>query len=326
MNQPIGQQLTANNLKNSFNGAAAGVANTLGSIRQNVNSTIQDFSSKSLSQQGSEFVQSNSIIAKFVFLILVLIIFMILFNLGVKLIQYFTKPKINPYVVKGLISGNKNLVISQDPKNSNSVTIYRSDNETTGIEFTWSVWLNITPDNFASDLEIGKLKHIFSKGGNGMYDINTGLMKMNNAPGLYLGLDDTPSIGGKQYKLITVMDTVASGETPYETIDVNNIPINQWFNLMIRLENKIMDIYINGAIVKRLAFTNVPKQNYDSVFVCGNGGFSGELSDLRYFNRSLNVFDINNIVYAGPNLKANKGAVPRSYDYLSSSWYSNNRL
>jgi hypothetical protein len=152
-------------------------------------------------------------------------------------------------------------------------------------------------------------------------------MKVNNGPGLYLGLDDTStSITGKQYKLITVMNTVGSGENPYETIDINSIPINQWFNLMIRLENKIMDIYMNGSIVKRLAFTNVPKQNYDSVFVCGNGGFAGELSDLRYFNRSLNVFDINSIVYVGPNLKANKGSLPRSYDYLSSSWYSNNRL
>jgi hypothetical protein len=122
------------------------------------------------------------------------------------------------------------------------------------------------------------------------------------------------------------MSTVSTeNRATNEYVDVSNIPINQWFNVIIRLENKIMDIYMNGAIVKRLTFTNSPKQNYDDVYVCGNGGFVGSLSDLRYFNRSLNIFEINTIVYSGPSLVSNS-AVSNTpvYNYLSSSWYSNN--
>ena len=60
-----------------------------------------------------------------------------------------------------------------------------------------------------------------------------------------------------------------------------------------------MDVYVNGEIVKRVSFEHVPKQNYGNVNVCHNKGFSGNLSDLRYFSRALNVFRITNIVNKG---------------------------
>jgi hypothetical protein len=322
INQPIGQQLANNNIltniRNSVSDAASGTTNALNGLRNNINSSLQDFSSKSVSQQSSEFLQSNSVIAKFAFLVLVLIIFMLLFKLGTYLLNYFLTPQLSPYVVKGLIPGNKSVIVSQDPKKSGAITLYRSNNENTGMEFTWSVWLNIGPDN---SIDTGKFKHIFSKGGNGNYDTN-GIMQIHNSPGLYLHYDND----NKEYKLISYMSTVsATNDATSEFVDITSIPINQWFNIMIRLENKIMDVYMNGAIVKRLTFTNSPKQNYDDVYVCGNGGFVGSLSDLRYFNRSLNIFEINTIVYSGPSLVSNSAVSnTQVYNYLSSSWYSNN--
>jgi len=322
MNQPIGQQLANNdiltNIKNSVSDAAAGTTNALNGLRNNINSSLQDFSSKSISQQSSEFLQSNSIIAKFAFLVLILIIFMLLFKLGTYLINYFLRPQLNPYVVKGLIPGNKSVIVSQDPKKPGAITLYRSNNESTGMEFTWSLWLNIGPDNL---IQPTTFKHIFSKGGNGNYATN-GIMQIHNSPGLYLHYDDE----NKEYKLRSYMSTVsATNNATNEYVDITSIPINQWFNIMIRLENKIMDVYMNGAIVKRLTFANSPKQNYDDVYVCGNGGFVGSLSDLRYFNRSLNIFEINTIVYSGPSLVSNSAVSNTSvYNYLSSSWYSNN--
>jgi hypothetical protein len=322
INQPIGQQLANNNIltniKNSVSDAASGTTNALNGLRNNINSSLQDFSSKSVSQQSSEFLQSNSVIAKFAFLVLVLIIFMLLFKLGTYLLNYFLTPQLSPYVVKGLIPGNKSVIVSQDPKKSGAITLYRSNNENTGMEFTWSVWLNIGPDN---SIDTGKFKHIFSKGSNGNYD-TSGIMQIHNSPGLYLHYDND----NKEYKLISYMSTVsATNDATSEFVDITSIPINQWFNIMIRLENKIMDVYMNGAIVKRLTFTNSPKQNYDDVYVCGNGGFVGSLSDLRYFNRSLNIFEINTIVYSGPSLVSNSAVSnTQVYNYLSSSWYSNN--
>lgn len=323
MNQPIGQQLanneTISNIKDNVSNLTSGAVNSLKNVRENINSSLQNFSSKSIKQQGSEFFQSNSIIAKFAFLILILIIFMLLFKFGTYLLNYFLKPNLSPYIIKGLIPGSKNVIVPQDPKKSGSITVYRSNNENTGMEFTWSVWLNIGPDNFTQSTELDKLKHIFSKGGDGNYDAD-GIMKIHNSPGLYLHYAD------QQYKLKVIMSTISTtNSADSETVEIDSIPINQWFNLMIRLENKVMDIYVNGAIVKRLAFTNSPKQNYDDVHVCGNGGFSGSLSDLRYFNKSLNIFEINSVVYSGPNLNSNSAVSnTKVFDYLSSAWYSNN--
>ena len=113
------------------------------------------------------------------------------------------------------------------------------------------------------------------------------------------------------------MDTVAP-ETDGNVVSIKNIPIGRWFNVVIRMQNKIMDVYVNGVVTNRRVFKNVPKQNYGDVSV---GGFNGNLSDLRYFNAALNVFQINNIVMSGPNLTAEGSSVDSRFDYLSSSWY-----
>jgi hypothetical protein len=68
---------------------------------------------------------------------------------------------------------------------------------------------------------------------------------------------------------------------------------------------------------------DTPKQNYGDVFVCQNGGFIGKLSALRYYNRALNIFEINKIVSSGPNLTvANGMGAQGGFKYLSNYWYS----
>lgn len=312
----ISQQISSNaaELGKNINQGTQAVAEGFSNVRDNVNTTVQDFS-KNVSEYSSDvFLTSNSIIAKFVFLILVLIGFLILMKAGSVLISYMLRPTSSPYVLKGLISGNDQKVVHQDPTKADSVQIQRSNNESTGMEFTWSVWLSI------DSIDDNKYHHIFTKGGNNHFDGN-GIMKVNNGPGLYIkkSTDNTCT-------LHVVMNTANGAPTSdittiAETVDVNNVPLASWVNVIIRLQNKIMDVYINGVIAKRMAFTNVPLQNYDDVYICQNDGFKGQLSNLRYFNHALNVFEINNVVSTGPNLtfKSNPNYVQ---NYLSSMWYT----
>jgi hypothetical protein len=314
LNKPIGEQLSASvgniqqGLSESATTASASVSNSLGSIsnsvsdfKSTVENSVRDFSPTTA---GNEFMESNSIISKFVFLVLVLVAFMVLMNVGIKLIAYFMTPSRSPYIVKGLIGGNSRRVISQDPSKSGAITIYRSNNEETGMEFTWNVWLKV--DGVGAD---DKKDHIFSKGGNGVANPD-GYMR-HNAPGLYLDASSN--------QLIFKMAEYGSSET----VKIPNIPMKRWFNVSIRLENKILDIYINGTVAKRVVFDSVPKQNYDDIFVCYNGGFQGSLSNLRYYDRALNVFQINNIVMAGPSLKSGDDPDnPNTFDYLSGRWFS----
>lgn len=291
------------------------VAERLGSTVDNASSalsgTFNEFSSQASAATGAttDFLTANTIIAKFAFILLVLVVFLILFNLGVSIVGYFSEPSPDPYIINGMIDGNMSKVIPQDPKQTNAIPIYRSNDQSKGMEFTWSSWL------YLSDLgkEAGKYQHVFSKG-DGNIDSTTNLSTVNNGPGLYISPMDN--------KLHIIMNTVSSTD-PNTTIDIDNIPIQKWFHVALRLQNTVLDVYINGVVVNRLLLNNTPKQNYGNVYVCQNGGFSGKLSNLRYYSRALNVFEINNIVSAGPNMKVAADMKPiGGFDYLSTQWYA----
>lgn len=251
-----------------------------------------------------------------------------------------TSPGNNPYLVKGMRGGTNSLNISQNPNVSGSVSLMRSNNESRGAEFTWSLWLYIDDLSQISST----YQHIFNKG-DSQYG-SDGISMVNNAPGLYLGNGGDNNVAkNPRNTLRFIMDTVGSktkagqtGATPGPSgsdqdfmiqnkaiVDVPNVPLKKWFHVAIRLENSVLDIYINGTIDQRQRLTNVPKQNYYDVNVSQNGGFTGNLSDLRYFNSSLNVFQINTIVSNGPNLNTNAQYSSEikldDYRYLSSHWY-----
>jgi hypothetical protein len=61
------------------------------------------------------------------------------------------------------------------------------------------------------------------------------------------------------------------------------------------------------------------------LYINYNGGFSGNISDLKYFNYAIWTFEINSINSKGPNLKTKKDSnISKSKPpYLSSQWYFN---
>jgi hypothetical protein len=273
----------------------------------------------------SSYLNSNGVVAKFVFVILVVILFVILFRLGVYLIAWYNSEPRDPYVIRGMLDGNYSLTIPQNPKSSDAVSIFRSNNDAAGAAFTWSTWLFVNDFGFND----GKFYHVFNKG-SAKLDSTNNIAMVNNAPGVYLGKTGSPAPGSSSanthgLSLRVIMNSVQlnDGKT---TVDIENIPIRKWFHIAIRLENTILDVYMNGAIAGRLLLTNVPKQNFNDILVAQNGGFSGKISDLRYYSRSLNIFEIENIVNAGPNLSnselSNEAAGVGHYGYLGFDWYS----
>jgi hypothetical protein len=274
--------------------------------------SVSSFGDKSIVNTSTDFLSSNTLVAKFSFILLVLIGFMILINLGVKAIGYFMKPKTSPYLISGTMNASNEVIIYQDPKNSDSIPILRSNNENTGIEFTWCIWIYIN-----DVLKTPKYSLIFNKG-NATYD-EEGMATVNNGPGLYL--DNTEN------NLKIVMNTVAASNHN-EIITINDVPLRKWFHCAIRIENTALDVYVNGSIASRTILQDVPKQNYQNVNVCKNGGFNGNIADLQYFDKALSIFQLNNIVSWGRNQNASNAggtidATGFPY-YLSNLWYSSN--
>ena len=230
--------------------------------------------------------------------------------------------------------------ITQNPGLASSLQVLWSNNALTGLEYTWSVWLQYAPGPQAiitkesSTTGIFTLQPVFIKGdcknlstytsgvpvisSSNSIGTNKPQISVNNGPGLYFYNNINSA------HLYLLVDTVGVGQNT-QIIDISNIPINKYFHLAIRCQNIYIDIYINGSIVQRTKLNSVPKQNYYDVYVCPVGGFSGYLSTLQYFNSALSVVDINAIASGKPDTRmiTNSDVKISQSNYLSTSWYNN---
>ena len=270
------------------------------------NDTFKSFSTSNGNYASPSFLESNSLVAKFAFLLLIIFAFVILLRVGISTISYFLAPSGSPHLFDGMVDATQLIVFPQDPSSNGAVTIYRSVNATDGIEFSWSVWIFI---NNLQYLE-GQYKHIFYKGNSNLEQ--NGLNFPNNAPGLYLAPNTN--------ELIVMMNTY---NVINEEIVIPDIPINKWFNVIIRCKNTTLDVYANGTIIRSVNLIGVPKQNYGDVYVGMNGGFDGNISNLWYYDYALGTSEIQKIVNGGPNttMIGNSGMSDKLANYLSLRWY-----
>lgn len=316
---------TINRLQESAKGVGENVTEAFQNVGQNLSETVQNvqksmdgFTQKGVTEAGTDFLNTNGILAKFVFIIFILFAFMFLLNLGMHIIGFLSKPSENPMLVKGKLNGDEGITITQDPSNVDSKTVFRSNNQMGGAEFTWSSWLYLNKSVSTDRNET--LRHIFSKGEGSQ----AGDLRVSNGPGVYMKTN-SDGITSLEVRMDTVGDDSKSINTT-ETIVIEGIPMKKWFHIAIRLQNKMLDVYVNGVVKSRKNFTNLPRQNYHNVTVGKGNGFNGSISNLQYFNHALNVFEINNIVMKGPNtassdLSADASGKGGNYSYLSNVWY-----
>lgn len=251
------------------------------------------------------FMQSNNILSLLGFLVLIVIVFYFLLRVSVYLITRFFSPHSHVVLFNGMVPGNVLRVFPQDPSISGAVTIVRSDNAISGIEFSWSAWI------YVNSINNSRYQCIFTKGNNNPTD---GLNGPNNAPGMYL----MPS----HNELMVVMNTF---EVINEEIHVPDIPLNHWVNVILVCKNKTLDVYINGVIAQSKTLIGVPKQNYGDVMVGLDNGFDGYLSNLSYWNHCLSLVEIQQVFSRGPNTKdvsTNNNLRATNNNYLSLQWYT----
>jgi hypothetical protein len=275
-------------------------------------STFNTFPSNQYVNSTKEFLDSNSAVAKIAFLLLVLFVFLFLLRLGISFLGYVFSASNNPKLIDGMVDATQLIVIPQDPSNSSAVTINRSVNANDGIEFTWSVWINISDLTYND----GRYRCVFYKGNDYTKNPNDdgpqGLNFPNNAPGLYIA----PNTNA----LVIMMNTF---NVINEEIHINDVPLNKWVNVIIRCQNNTLDVYINGSIVKSNYLHGVPKQNYGDIYVSPNGGFSGYTSNLWYYNYALGTTEISKIAQDGANTNM-IGSMSIDYNtpnYLSLRWF-----
>ena len=155
-----------------------------------------------------------------------------------------------------------------------------------------------------------KYHHVFNKGNKEPND--EGIVSPNNAPGLYI----LPNTNAFKVIMNTYNDI-------NEEVIIRDIPLNKWINVIIRCKNTTLDVYINGTITKSMELSGVPKQNYGDVNIALNGGFSGYISNLWYYDYALGTAAIYNLVKNGPNTKmvGSSAINMKNPNYLSVRWF-----
>jgi len=280
------------------------------------NMNFQEFNNKSI-YSNLAFLETNTIVAKLAFIILIIFIFIILLKVGTEIIGYFFTPDKDPILIKGLQDGTTFTRIPVDPREKNAIPIVRSQNKNEGLVFTWSTWIFLKePDIQKMGTAPGQslsrqkqFKHIFNKGND--YCVENGIVQPNNAPGLYISDD--------YRELLIVMSTF---ENPTEILTIGNIPIQHWINIIIRVNQYKLDVFINGTLTKSSILKGLPNQNYEPVYVALNGGFQGFISKLQYFAYSISANKIQEIMTAGPMLGSIGGNIGNTTaDYLSFRWF-----
>ena len=98
----------------------------------------------------------------------------------------------------------------------------------------------------------------------------------------------------------TAVITMTTASEPFEC-NVPNIPLQKWTNLIVTLNNKSLDAYINGKLVKTCVLPDVPVVNSEaSVYLTPDGGFSGYTTRFQYWSTPISPQEAWNVYKKGP--------------------------
>ena len=225
--------------------------------------TANSRSNNSSSSMSSNNASSNTSI---LYILLAIIFLIILIIIIVVLVKRAKKNKEN---VSVLLDSPTDAFDLKDKS-------YPVKNSDEGLEFSYSVWI------YVQDWTQG-WKNIFVKGTSGAGSNSA------RAPGLWL-YPDTNALHAR-------INTFAS---PNEGCDIKNIPLQKWVHITYVLNNRTVDIYIDGKLERSCVLRGVPKLNDDPVRVCDNGGFFGKISNLVYFRYAMKPDEVYKIYASGP--------------------------
>ena len=99
-----------------------------------------------------------------------------------------------------------------------------------------------------------------------------------------------------------------------DSLDVDNIPLQRWTSVNVTINDNVVDVWMDGYLVKSKVLKGFPLINTEPMYICPNGGFHGFLSKVSVANAPLSANEIKEIYEDGPVLQ--KKLVVRMIDAL----------
>jgi hypothetical protein len=172
---------------------------------------------------------------------------------------------------------SSNLLDYGDGKDVANVSHTKLSGNAEATDFTYSFWINVNDWNYKIDEKKSILKRSGTDG--------------NSSPEIYL----KPYTNDLVIEL-EMFNEASSGQANSSqkiASTVRNIPLQKWTNITITTNNRSLDTYLDGKLVKTSLLEGPIKVNGTAdVNICavdGSGpGFAGNIAKVRYYSRTLN--------------------------------------
>lgn len=156
---------------------------------------------------------------------------------------------------------------------------------TQGMNQSFSTWIYVKDWNY----RFGQYKNILWKGNSSSQSTTSNI----HCPSMWL------------YPLTNSLKIVTSTSVPeqVESCDIQNIPLMTWVHIVYVLNNRTVDIYINGKLERSCALRGIPTITNDPVFITSGSpeaGYYGKIGKTQYFTKALLPNDVANLYQQGP--------------------------
>lgn len=285
----------------------------------------------SLSNTNNSSMSSNrsgDMVQQIMFSIGYVIVLYLVFVFVELIYKYLNRLSMNrTNLIANTVNNDKTTTIIQNPNLPGSKTVSLSNNERSGVEFSYSFYLNVNPSTFQQNNPTVGLLHVFHKG----YPSQFPLM----SPGVYMRSDTN-----------TLRVYMSTYKTWNNFIEVENIPVSKWVHVVVVGKDSALEVYINGNIAKKMSFEgHAAYQNYQDVSVFSNrrillskskvssltddfnvlGTATGLLSRLTYFSYALCYAEIQQLMNEGPSSQMESAASSDIPPYMADNWWTQSK-
>ena len=198
------------------------------------------------------------------------------------------------YHLSGIQSGTKSKIVK-----AKKLPINKTSNN-----YAYSLWFYVKDWQYKLTDSKELLRRSNSGSGSGE-DSNPNITLAPYENNINIAITTYPTHGGQGTAHTDSESDFGSGSTSgigknTHNCTIRNFPLQKWCNLIISLNGRSLDVYIDGKLVRTCVLPGVPKINSDAdVFITPDGGFSGWTSNLQYFPNPLNPQQAYNIYKKG---------------------------
>ena len=101
-----------------------------------------------------------------------------------------------------------------------------------------------------------------------------------------------------------IIDSNENTDPTVGTCVVKMIPLQKWVNVVVSVYNQIVDIYIDGQLSSSCVLKGFPAISTSDINLTPDGGFSGKIANIVFFNTAMTVSQAKSTYYAGPIVSA----------------------